>query len=99
MRNKLSRLEENLKFTTRFKYAEQMGRSMRELVVRKDPEPTHCARKEGFPCQSKPGLCMRLGVVYRISCLTYLEKGEKETVYIGELARTLWDSGSEHQKP
>ena len=39
LRHVLTKLEESLKFRTRFKYIEEMGRSAREMVVQKDQDP------------------------------------------------------------
>ena len=39
---------------------------------------------------------MRPGAVYRISCIIFKAEGRKETVYIGETGRTLFDRGLEH---
>ena len=55
MKNTLTRLEESLKFQTRYKYIEEMGRSVREMLVQKDPDPQECGRPGCMLCESKPG--------------------------------------------
>ena len=97
LRSRLNRMEESLNFNTRFKYIEELGRSARELVIKKDPDPEACGRRDCFPCESKPGTCQRGGVVYRVTCGTCETKGEN-VYYIGESARTLYDRGLEHKK-
>ena len=49
LRNMLKKLEQRLKFKTRFRYCEEMGRSVRELLVKKDPSLEHCGRDACFP--------------------------------------------------
>ena len=98
LKNRLTKMEQGLKFNTSFRYCESMGRSIRELLVKKDPASEHSGRESYFPCQSKVGSCRRQGGIYRISCNTCKEKGQKESVYIGETARTLLDRGFEHLK-
>ena len=44
----MTKLEEKLGFKTRFKYCEEMGRSIREMAVRKDPDPQACGRPNCF---------------------------------------------------
>merc|ERR1711954_285231 len=50
LRNKVNRVEERLGFRTRFKFCEEMGRSVREMIVRKDPDPQECKRPNCMPC-------------------------------------------------
>ena len=47
--------------------------------------------------QGETGNCMRGGAVYSIWCLTCREEG-KQSVYVGETKRTMFDRGSEHLK-
>ena len=75
-----------------------MGRSIRELLVRKDPVPEHCGRVSCLPCRHKVGCCTRQGPVYKISCNTCKEIGDKESIYVGESARTLYNRGEEHRR-
>ena len=55
LRNILTKLEESLKFRTRFKCIEEIGRSVREMVVQKDRDPQACGRLGCVLCRSKPG--------------------------------------------
>ena len=64
-------------------------------MYRADTDPQHFGRAKCFPCKAKVGAYMRQGGVYRIKCMICLE-GSKETQYIGESWRTLYDSGLEH---
>ena len=95
LKSRINKIEMGLRNLTRFKYVEEMGRTIREMVVRKDPDPKHCGRSNCFTCKEKPGACMRAGIVYRITCMT-CKQGGQDTVYIGESARTSWDRGVEH---
>ena len=70
LKRNLQKMEEKLPFRTRWRYVEQMGRSLRETLIRKDPDQRHCGRRTCLPCQSKPGNCMRQGAVYAIWCNT-----------------------------
>ena len=88
-------MEQNLGFKTRFKYIEQMGLSIREMVVKKDPDAQECGRSECMVCLTKPGVCMRKGGIYKITCMTCKGQG-KSVVYVGETGRSLWDRGVEH---
>ena len=55
LRNNLTKMEQKLGFKTRFRYCEEMGRSIRELLVRKDPNPEHCSQTNCLPCKSRVG--------------------------------------------
>ena len=92
LKNQITKIESSLKNVTRFRFIEEMGRTVREMVVKKDPDPQDCGRYSCFTCQDKPGNCMRAGLVYKIMCKTCHAKGDK-TVYLGETARTSWDRG------
>ena len=48
-------MEQGLPFRTRFKYIESLGISIRETLVRKDPEPRECGRENCLPCRGKQG--------------------------------------------
>ena len=73
-----------------------MGRSLRELLVKKDPAAEHYSREACFPCPYKVGVCMRQGVIYRITCNKCKDEGKKDAVYIRETARIIFDNGLEH---
>ena len=84
LKNRLTTRELALGYLTRVKFVEEMGRSIREQLVRADPDPQECGREGCFPCgTSKPGQCMRQGVMYRIDCQKCKEEG-KTSVYFGE---------------
>ena len=95
LRNRFSKMEQNLGFKTRFKYIEQMGLSIREMVVKKDPDAQECGRSYCMVCLTEPGVCMRKGGIYKITCMTCKNQGES-VVYVGETGRSLWDRGAEH---
>ena len=97
LRASLNSLEAGLRFKTRIKYVEQQGRTVAEMLVRKDPTPFNCGRDTCFTCLTSPGVCTRQGGLYRITCLICKAEG-KETCYYGESARTLFDRGQEHLK-
>ena len=59
LKARLTRAETNLKYPSRTKVVEQMGRSLRETLCRAEPDPQHCGRGDCFPCGSAPGACMR----------------------------------------
>ena len=97
LRNKLTQGEALLEYRTRTKFVEKMGSSLREMLVKADPDPQPCGRDDCFPCRSTPGACMRQNGLYSIECET-CRQNEKTSLYIGESARTLYDRGLEHQK-
>ena len=75
---------------------EEVGSTLCDTVVKKDPSPQHCGRQKNLPCVTSPGRCKRPGVVYRISCNLCREEGKEEhevEVYVGESARTAFDMG------
>ena len=44
LKAKLSKAEANLKYPSRTKFVEEMGRSLREMMCRAEPDPQHCGR-------------------------------------------------------
>ena len=95
LRQELMKMEEGLGFRTRRKYVEMQGRTVGESLIRKDPNPVECGRRECFCCRSAPGACSRQGAVYMITCTKCKATGV-DTAYYGESARTLYDRGEEH---
>ena len=99
MKIRIAKVEKNLGFKTSYKVVEDGGTSLTAKLVRKDPSPEPCGRRSCLPCQDKPGMCTRPGLVYRFTCRTCLAQGKSEKeagVYIGETARTAFDRGAEH---
>ena len=88
-------MEENARFSTKFKYIEQAGNSLIGSLGTVDPWDTPCNRERCFPCQSEVGKCMKQGCNYTITCLICKSEG-KVVQYFGESARTPFDRGSEH---
>ena len=72
-----------------------MGMSIREMVITKDPDPQKCWHPDCMVCKTKPGVCMKKGGVYKITCLICKTQG-RNVVYVGETGRTLWYRGAEH---
>ena len=95
LKARLTSLESNLGFKTRYRYGEQAGRTLSQHLVRKDPIGAPCGREKCFPCQTKGGTCTRKGAIYRMRCLVCHEDGKK-AYYIGETARAPFDRGQEH---
>ena len=96
LKNCLTRMEANLGFKRRVKFAEELGQTVGQMLIRRDPDPQECGRR-CFPCMTKPGVCQRQGVVYKISCNTCRDMG-KTSVYVGESGRCAFDRGLEHLK-
>ena len=90
----MTKAESALGYRTRFRFVEELGRSIREMLVRKDPDPKVCDRDNCFPCMAKPGACMRQWALYRIEC----KEANTTSEYVGESARTLFNRGLEHWK-
>ena len=95
LKAKLLKAEANLHYSSRIKFVEQMGRSIREMLCKSDPDPQECQRTDCFPCRGRPGSCMRQGALYQIICQDCKLEG-RESVYCGETGRTLYDRGAEH---
>ena len=92
LKSNLTKAEQSLNYQSRVKFVEELGTSIKHQLVRADPIPTICGRNDCFPCQSKPGNCMRQGGVYRIDCQEWKE-GDITSVYFGESARALMIEG------
>ena len=96
LKHRLNEMEQRLDFKAKFRYVEELGTTIGQELVRKDPEATECGRPSCMPCRTAPGRCMRQGCIYKMTCLLCKEQGEKISLYIGESARTAYDRGSEH---
>ena len=59
-------METALKFKSKFKYVEELGRTVGQVLVNKDPEPMECGRQGCMPCDNQPGKCMRKNAIYII---------------------------------
>ena len=89
-------MEENLGQPTKLRYVEDMGQTVAERIVCKDPwSGQGCGRNNCLPYKSTKGKCMRQGIVYTLDCLECKDSNVKSQ-YIGESARTGWDRGSNH---
>ena len=66
LKRRLTEMEKNLNLTTNYKYVEELGSSLADLLVRADPWAGHCGRKDCFPCKNFPGKCGIQGVVYDV---------------------------------
>ena len=98
LRRKLTQMEAGLNLTGVVKYVEELGPSLSEELVTKDPwAKDGCGRERCLPCRVDrgKGKCMRQGVVYTLSCTTCRAGGAKATYY-GESSRTAYDRGREH---
>ena len=80
LKNRLGVMETNLSFRTRYSYVEMTGRTLAQVLVRKDFISEKCGLPMCFPCQTEGGVCLRQGVLYRITCQTCLESGQKSEV-------------------
>ena len=87
LKTMLTRLEGRLGYRTRFKYVEEMGHTLTQMLCRKDPTPSECRRQDCMTCRSKPGACLKEGIVYKMTCQSCEEAGRK-TLYFDESART-----------
>ena len=83
LKNRLEVMETNLSFRTRYSYVEMTGRTLAQVLVRKELISEKCGRPKCFPCQTGGGVCTRQGVLYRITCQTCLEPGQKSQVAKG----------------
>ena len=79
------------------RYTEELGQTVANKLVRRDPDPLHCGREKCFPCQNKAGKCQKPGIIYHMECQECLEGGKK-SIYIGESAHCGFDRGQEHIK-
>ena len=55
LKSRLSALESKLGFRAKYRYVEQAGRTLSQMIVRKDPVGGPCGRPKCFPCQTKGG--------------------------------------------
>ena len=83
LKNRLGVMETNLSFRTRYSCVEMTGRTLAQVLVRKDLISERCGHPKGFPCQTGGGVCIRQEVLYRITCQTCLESGQKSEVAKG----------------
>ena len=83
LKNRLGVMETNLSFRTRYSYVKMSGRSLAQVLVRKDLLSEKCGHHKCFPCQTGGGVCTRQGVLSRITCQTCLESGQKSKVAKG----------------
>ena len=95
LRSSLMKMESKLDFENNVKYSEELGRTVADMLVRKDPEPIDCGRQNCFTCRSEAGKCQRQNLIYEITCIT-CQRSEKVSIYVGETARTSFDRGAEH---
>ena len=95
LKSSLNNVQQSLGYKTKFKHIERMGRTLGQLLVQKDPVAMDCGRQGCMACRTKEGKCLRQGCIYRMTCLHCLEV-DKQSVYIGETARTGYDRSLEH---
>ena len=96
LKRKLTEMEQGLRQPTKVKYIEQMGHTVAEQVVMKDPwAKGGCGRPKCVPCATQPGKCMSQGALYALACDECDKKGLK-TLYHGESAHTPYDRGLNH---
>ena len=95
LKNRLTKMEQNLGLKSRIKFVERVGKCLGSLLIKKDPWTGVCGCESCMPCMTGGGgRCMRKGVVYSIMCKLCEAKGMK-SVYFGESARTPFDRGQE----
>ena len=96
LRRRLSNMEAGLGLKGKVRYVEEMGKSMEDTLVRRDPwSGQGCGRPHCLPCRNKKGKYNSQGVLYEIVCPECKEQGRR-TAYIGESARTAFDRGLQH---
>ena len=96
LRRRLTQMEQGLGLTSKVKYVEELGESLQDILVNKDPWGKEgCARGDCLPCRSQRGRCGRQGAIYNLTCSICKEEGIK-SIYIGETARTCYDHGLDH---
>ena len=98
LKNRMTKAEANLGYKTRFRFVEELGRSLQQILVKKNPDPQECGRENCLPRKYKPGDCMRQNALYRLDCQLCKTEEQKTSVYVGETARTIFDRGLEHMK-
>ena len=78
------------------KVCEKLGPTVRDILANPNPwAGGHCGRLECPPCKTVEGSCRKKNVVYSITCLTCMERGDR-SVYHGESSRTLYERFTEH---
>ena len=85
---------------SKVKIVEETGDTVKDTVHKSNPwAGGDCQREDCLLCRSgdKNGDCRRRNLVYKTQCGECKEKG-KDTVYVGESARTGYERGLEHQK-
>ena len=95
LKMRLTKMEERLKFRTRYRNIETGGRTISQSLMRKDPSAGVCGWEQCFPCQHRGGACLRPHALYCMVCIDCLEL-EKKAYYIWEKARAPYDRGVEH---
>ena len=96
LKKRLTAMEEGLNQPTKVRYVEDMGTTVGDTIVCKNPWSSQgCGRPNCLPCGTKKGRCMRQGIICTLECLECKEGGQK-VQYIGESARTGWDRGRIH---
>ena len=82
--------------TGKVRIVERAGPKMSTLLSNRTPwKKERCGREDCPPCETKPGSCRTLNPVYKITCLDCASIG-KQTHYIGESSRSLYDRTREH---
>ena len=90
----LSKLSKN-----KVKIVEKAGRSIKSILVRSDlRSEDSCGREKCLACEDEKGRgrCKQRSVTYQTSCRACQAAG-KQSVYIGESARSVYERGLEHQ--
>ena len=44
LKNRMTKAEANLGYKTRFRFVEELGRSLQQILVKKSPDPQECGR-------------------------------------------------------
>ena len=83
------------------KVVEKSGTTLRQLLLKSNSwSGPKCGRKDCFPCKSTEkgnSKCFKKNILYETQC-KICQKGEKETIYVGESSRTGYERGGEHWK-
>ena len=99
--NRLREAEKQLAELTgeKVKIVEKGGRTLKNTLHKSNPwTGGFCGRKDCLPCMTgdEKGDCMKRNIVYETNCIRCKENG-KESIYVGESARTSYERGKEHQ--